>query len=150
MGTKAGQFLALAVGVIIGVISTQFSDFLLFFGPASGDSLKALRHALPSLVATNQSKSKSAAFTFRGSDLIENPIKHDLSDALETRVNLPPPILQGHLARHSNTRFSSMECIGDIKRALSITFRKPPKSVFCAIFSFSSHHRQSAKVSTPM
>ena len=28
-----------------------------------------------------------------------------------------------------------------IKRALSITFRKPPKCVFCAVFS--SHHRQS-------
>ena len=28
-----------------------------------------------------------------------------------------------------------------IQRALSITFRKPPKSVFCAVFS--SHHRQS-------
>ena len=31
--------------------------------------------------------------------------------------------------------------VGRVKRALSITFRKPPKSVFCAVFS--SHHRQS-------
>lgn len=114
MGTKAGQFLGLAVG-IIGVIGTQFFGFLLFFGPTStsGDSLQLFPY-VPSLVATNQSKSKSTAFTFRGSDLIENPIKYDLSDVLETKVNLPPPILKGHLARHSNTRYSSMECIGDI------------------------------------
>lgn len=115
MGTKAGQFLALAAGIIIGVIGTQFSDYyLLFFGPTSGGSLKLLLTSLSRISTTNQSKSKSASFTSRGSDLIENPIKYDLSDALETKVNLPPPILQGHLARHSNTRFSSMECIGDI------------------------------------
>ena len=113
MGAKAGLFLSL--GIIIGVVGTQFStcSFLHFVRPtSSGYSLKLL---LPSLATTNHSQSKSVdKHTSRASDLIENPIEFDLSDALETKVNLPAPILRGHLARHSNTRYSSMECVGDI------------------------------------
>ena len=35
----------------------------------------------------------------------------------------------------------AVKALIQLKRALSITFRKPPKCVFCAVFS--SHHRQS-------